>query len=295
MCCGTNYPCEHVPYLRLIVPAIGLALFLVGGTFFVMAAIAVLFLSCCIPKQKHIGTDRLLIEGATGPNAETINGIYEPTEELIECATVYHKVGDKATCMKLENKLCGLQWVWIVTAYESSDKPEYAASCGMPGCAFPGPCLPNQCVSWELTGLPEVTPPPEGTPPTPPPTLTVTVTTLERLTELEKSEQGEQLPVLAVEPMHDASRVYVDDTPPVITAVVPVHGTSKVYIDDTPVVTATPVVVAGPVHAPGPAPVQQLPVGWIEQRDPANGRPFFVYTPTGLTQWDPPAVYAPPQ
>jgi len=30
----------------------------------------------------------------------------------------------------------------------------------------------------------------------------------------------------------------------------------------------------------------QLPPGWIVQNDPASGRTFYVYTPTGVTQWE---------
>ena len=37
------------------------------------------------------------------------------------------------------------------------------------------------------------------------------------------------------------------------------------------------------------APPAQLPAGWIMQTDPTSGTPFFVYTPTGHTQWTPPA------
>ena len=36
------------------------------------------------------------------------------------------------------------------------------------------------------------------------------------------------------------------------------------------------------------APPAQMPPGWIAQTDPTSGAPFFVYTPTGHTQWTPP-------
>ena len=43
-----------------------------------------------------------------------------------------------------------------------------------------------------------------------------------------------------------------------------------------------------PVSAPAFQPPSALPPGWIVQTDNASGRPFFVYTPTGHTQWNPP-------
>lgn len=52
-----------------------------------------------------------------------------------------------------------------------------------------------------------------------------------------------------------------------------------------------------PIQQPSFQPPQPLPQGWLSQWDPSSQRPFFVYTPTGLTQWnDPrmPAQYAPP-
>ena len=39
---------------------------------------------------------------------------------------------------------------------------------------------------------------------------------------------------------------------------------------------------------PQAAPPTSLPPGWIVQADPGSGAPFFVYTPTGHTQWNPP-------
>ena len=48
---------------------------------------------------------------------------------------------------------------------------------------------------------------------------------------------------------------------------------------------------AGQFFAPPPqyAPPAQMPPGWIVQTDPTSGTPFFVYTPTGHTQWNRPA------
>ena len=101
--CGSSYHCEYIPFLRywpVIVFALlaaGYALYAVFGIFLIVIAVVVIAYKSCFPNTtKHIGTERLQIVGATGPDAATIDGIYEPTDEVIGYATVYRKVGDGA-------------------------------------------------------------------------------------------------------------------------------------------------------------------------------------------------------
>ena len=39
------------------------------------------------------------VSGATGPNADIVNGTYKPTEERLNDKTVYSKLGDDSKCL----------------------------------------------------------------------------------------------------------------------------------------------------------------------------------------------------
>lgn len=57
-----------------------------------------------------------------------------------------------------------------------------------------------------------------------------------------------------------------------------------------------PVAAAAAVPSPAPAaasPSHGLPEGWIQLVDPSSNRPYYVYTPTGVSQWEPPAPVVP--
>jgi hypothetical protein len=412
--CGSTYHCEYIPFLRfwpvLAIPlgAVFYLLAFVFAFFVLLLAMGAALVKYVFPdKTKHIGHERLMVVGATGPDAAKINGMYDPTEELIEYTTVYRKLGDPGTCLKIQNNLCGLQAYWAVAVYDStaSNKPEYAK------CEINARCLPHQCppAKWKLKDLAndeEV------------PCPTLVIITLEGAAQAQASEQGQQMAaVVAVEPMQDcqvngrrgygaSGRVYIDDTP-VAHAEVVVAGqpsaANVLYVEpeyqpqpqyqqyqqpqiqlqllqpqlqpqyqqpqyqqphyQQPQYQQPQIQLQlqpqfqlqyqqpqiqlqlqpqfqlqmqpqhqpqpqqppqqQPQHQPQPQQPQhqpqqpqplgthasaapaytytsappalpQLPVGWIEQHDPSNGRPFFVYTPTGLTQWDPPAL-APPR
>jgi protein transport protein SEC31 len=51
---------------------------------------------------------------------------------------------------------------------------------------------------------------------------------------------------------------------------------------------------AAAAHTPAPAATSAyvLPEGWLQLVDPTSNRPYYVYTPTGVSQWDPPASAA---
>ena len=96
------------------------------------------------------------IAGATGPNAGLINGVYKPSEELCDNATVYVKVNDGNMWLEYHADL--KQWQVKSTAYKSTD-----SSCAF--CAVPAKCLPEDCPAgqWKVYDGTKYAPQPEVT------------------------------------------------------------------------------------------------------------------------------------
>ena len=76
------------------------------------------------------------ITGATGTNADLINGCYEPTEEMSGGICVYEKVDDNDTCLEYNDKLKK----WQIKPVDCKGKPNCRASCKVPS-----KCLPEDC------------------------------------------------------------------------------------------------------------------------------------------------------
>ena len=89
------------------------------------------------------GSHNVRITGATGSNAGHINGLYKPTKELCDNATVYVKVNDGK--MLLEYHAAHMQWQVKSTTSKGTSR------CTM-YCAVPGKCLPEDCPAgqWKV-------------------------------------------------------------------------------------------------------------------------------------------------
>ena len=83
------------------------------------------------------------ITGATGTEADKINGTYNPTDELSGEMPVYVKVG--SSNMWLEYHAATKQWMVKPT----SDKGKNSASAS---CAVPAQCLPQECPTGKWHG-----------------------------------------------------------------------------------------------------------------------------------------------
>ena len=86
------------------------------------------------------GTCCVRIVGATGMFAASVNGIYEPTDEMCGNATVYRKTGDDT--MWIEYHASSRSWLVKPTANKGSNLC-YAR------CAVPIKCLPHECPQRE--------------------------------------------------------------------------------------------------------------------------------------------------
>lgn len=64
-----------------------------------------------------------------------------------------------------------------------------------------------------------------------------------------------------------------------------VTATTAAAVEDTSAVVPAP--------APVPVDVSGLPEGWVGAQDPSSGRMYYVYLPTGATQWEPPVAPTP--
>ena len=81
-----------------------------------------------------IGSHKVRIAGATGTKADLINGVYKPTNELCDNATVYTKVGNDGV---LFLEYCALYKRWQV---RPKDANHYSACC-----CVSAKCLPEEC------------------------------------------------------------------------------------------------------------------------------------------------------
>ena len=86
------------------------------------------------------GTCCVRIVGATGMFAASVNGIYEPTDEMCGNATVYRKTGDDT--MWIEYHASSRSWLVKPTANKGSNLC-YAR------CAVHIKCLPRECPQRE--------------------------------------------------------------------------------------------------------------------------------------------------
>ena len=59
------------------------------------------------------------VSGATGPNADTVNGTYLPTEERLNGKTVYSKRGDDSKCLYFATDK---KWMVALTAEAKAGK-----------------------------------------------------------------------------------------------------------------------------------------------------------------------------
>ena len=89
------------------------------------------------------GIHNVRITGATGPAADDVNGVYKPTEEMCDNATVYVKVGDDDKW--LEYNASDKQWRVKLTRYKGTYN--FWASCDVIG-----KCLPQDCPvgKWQV-------------------------------------------------------------------------------------------------------------------------------------------------
>ena len=102
------------------------------------------------------GSQHVRINGATGPAAGLINGIYKPTQECCSNVTVYRKVDD--VDMWLEYRAATMSWQVKDTAAKGKD------GC-MAFCAVPTKCLPEKCPAgqWKVNDGSKLAPQPAVT------------------------------------------------------------------------------------------------------------------------------------
>jgi hypothetical protein len=94
--------------------------------------------------RQVIGTKSVRLAGATGNDAEYVNGVYEPTSELSSGGvTVYRKVGNAEMWLEY----CASAGWWQSTPTASKGKTSCWACC-----AVPAKCLPEACPvgQWQV-------------------------------------------------------------------------------------------------------------------------------------------------
>ena len=91
------------------------------------------------------------IDGATGPSAYLINGVYEATDELSGGLPVYVKVGSHDAC--LEYRVVANRWQVKRIEHKGTD-------IGLAVCAVPAKCQPQNCpaAKWQIVVVDKLIP-----------------------------------------------------------------------------------------------------------------------------------------
>ena len=89
------------------------------------------------------GSQHVRITGATGSTAGDINGMYRPTQELCNNASVYAKVG---------NGDKWLEYNAIVKEWQVKETADKGTDDGIAYCTVPAKCLPEKCpaAQWQV-------------------------------------------------------------------------------------------------------------------------------------------------
>ena len=91
--------------------------------------------------QRVVCTNMVHLQGAVGRHAAIINGLYEPTEELVSNVSVYRKVGDTDKWIEYVDG----EW-WVKLTENRGDADGYAKASIYPAKA-PEKC-PTDC--WQI-------------------------------------------------------------------------------------------------------------------------------------------------